>query len=299
MNRSNGNLFFEKICLISAEERRMLGSEVSVIVGTVVNGDGKRAKLRGAFALALLFSLLLAWLPEPASARVHHSGYATARFYRMRSGWRGRRRRVWTASRARPRFRTAAYSRKRFVATRTWRRHARVFARTWRRHARVFARTWRRHARGFARTWGRHARVFASARLRFAPRAGFLPAVAFSGGGGGRSVVAEAMRFLGAGNVTGMRGAWCADYASMILRRTGRRPLANRTVSAALAYGPRVRQPRPGDLVVLNTRAGYAQHVGFFAGWEHGRMVMVSGNWGHRVAVSPIAPGAVAAFIGV
>ena len=71
------------------------------------------------------------------------------------------------------------------------------------------------------------------------------------------------------------------------------------SVSAALAYGPRVRQPKPGDLVVINTRAGYAQHVGFFAGWDHGRMVMVSGNWGHRVAVSPISPAAVAAFIGV
>ena len=107
------------------------------------------------------------------------------------------------------------------------------------------------------------------------------------------------MRFLGAGNVTGTRGPWCADYASMILRSTGHRPLAGRSVSAALAYGPRVRQPKPGDLVVINTRAGYAQHVGFFAGWDHGRMVMVSGNWGHRVAVSPISPAAVAAFIGV
>jgi uncharacterized protein (TIGR02594 family) len=124
-----------------------------------------------------------------------------------------------------------------------------------------------------------------------------MPAVAFSGGD--HSVVAEAMRFVGDGNVTGTRGAWCADYASMILRRTGHHPLANRTVSAALAYGPRVRQPRPGDLVVINTRAGYAQHVGFFAGWDHGRVVMVSGNWRHRVAVAPISPGSVAAFIGV
>jgi uncharacterized protein (TIGR02594 family) len=110
-------------------------------------------------------------------------------------------------------------------------------------------------------------------------------------------VIGEAMRFLGAGNVTGAPGPWCADYASMILRRTGHRPLANRTASAALSYGPRVREPRPGDLVVLNTRRGYAQHVGFFAGWDHGQVIMVSGNWGHRVSRAPIGPGAVAAFI--
>ena len=127
-----------------------------------------------------------------------------------------------------------------------------------------------------------------------------MPAMHFQvAGARSSSVVAEAMRFVGSGNVTGMRGAWCADYASMILRRTGHHPLANRTVSAAFAYGPRVRQPRPGDLVVLNTRGGYASHVGFFAGWDHGQMVMVSGNWGHRVAVSPISPRAVAAFIGI
>jgi uncharacterized protein (TIGR02594 family) len=110
-------------------------------------------------------------------------------------------------------------------------------------------------------------------------------------------VIAEAMRYLGASNVTGSRGAWCADYASMVLRHTGHRPLASRMASSALAYGPRVGQPRPGDLVVLNTRGGYAQHVGFFAGWDHGRVVIVSGNWGHHVARAAVGPRAVAAFI--
>lgn len=146
---------------------------------------------------------------------------------------------------------------------------------------------------GFAAAWPHRAQrrlmTFAAARPAMRPER----LVSSS------SVVADALRFVGAGNVTGMRGPWCADYASMILRRTGHRPLAGRSVSAAFAYGPRVRQPRPGDLVVINTRAGYAQHVGFFAGWSHGQMEMVSGNWGHRVSVSPISPGIVAAFIGI
>jgi uncharacterized protein (TIGR02594 family) len=148
-----------------------------------------------------------------------------------------------------------------------------------------------RHAWAFAPAFRRRVHAFAAAGPRFDGR----PTLT----GGSQSIVAEAMRFVGAGNVTGMRGAWCADYASMILRRTGRHPLANRTVSAALAYGPRVGQPKPGDLVVINTRAGYAQHVGFFAGWDHGQVLMVSGNWRHRVGVAPISRGAVAAFIGV
>ena len=163
------------------------------------------------------------------------------------------------------------------------------------------ARSWRRaparRVAVFAPSWRHRARIFAAARPRLQRHAAFLPATQSTAGSSG--VIAEALRYVGAGNVTGAKGAWCADYASMILRRTGHHPLANRTVSAALAYGPRVRQPQPGDLVVINTRAGYAQHVGFFAGWNHGQMVMVSGNWGHRVAVSPSPPGAVAAFIGV
>jgi uncharacterized protein (TIGR02594 family) len=120
------------------------------------------------------------------------------------------------------------------------------------------------------------------------------PAPAFPQG-----VIGEAMRYLGASNVTGTRGAWCADYASMVLRHTGHRPLASRKAASALAYGPRVGQPRPGDLVVVNTRAGYAAHVGFFAGWDHGRVLIVSGNWGHRVARAAVYQGAVAAYIRV
>lgn len=112
------------------------------------------------------------------------------------------------------------------------------------------------------------------------------------------SVVAEAMRFLGAGNITGTRGAWCADYASFVLMRSGHRPLANRMAASALAYGPRTHNPKPGDLVVLAGRHG-ASHVGFFAGWDRGRVVMVSGNWGRRVSRALISTRAVAAFVSV
>jgi uncharacterized protein (TIGR02594 family) len=117
--------------------------------------------------------------------------------------------------------------------------------------------------------------------------------------GGGANVIAEAMRFLGAPNITGTRGPWCADYTSLVLRRTGHRPLANRLAASALRYGPHTGEPRVGDLVVMNTRRGYARHVGFFAGWDRDRVVIISGNWRGRVSRALISRRAVAAFIRV
>jgi uncharacterized protein (TIGR02594 family) len=226
-------------------------------------------KLRGALAFALALPLFCALAP-PASAGVHA---------------------YWPAPQARLH---VAYARQ-IHAPRAWQIRA---PRIW--HVRA-SRAWQvRAPRAWASTARRPVRFYAATRRHLAYRVATLPPMRFQPAQtGGSSVVAEAMRFVGAGNVTGMRGAWCADYASMILRRTGHRALAGRSVSAAFAYGPRVGQPKPGDLVVLNTRRGYAQHVGFFAGWQNGQMVMVSGNWGHRVSRALIPRSAVAAFIRV
>ena len=110
--------------------------------------------------------------------------------------------------------------------------------------------------------------------------------------GGGTQIVAEAERFLGAGNVTGTPGPWCAAFASLVLRKTGHRPLASRMANAALSYGPHVARPKPGDLVVLRG------HVGFVVA-DQGRTVkIVSGNWGHRVAFGTVSRAAVVAFVG-
>ena len=105
------------------------------------------------------------------------------------------------------------------------------------------------------------------------------------------NIVAEAERYLGAGNVTGTRGPWCADYISFVLKRTGHRPLANRMAYAALSYGPHVARPKPGDLVVLRG------HVGIVVA-DQGRTVrIVSGNWSHRVAYGVVSRAAVIAFV--
>lgn len=113
-------------------------------------------------------------------------------------------------------------------------------------------------------------------------------------------MLAEAARWLGSGNMTGMAGPWCADAVSFWLRRTGHRPLANRLVASALDYGPRLSGPKVGALAVIRTRRGWAGHVGIVEGVEpDGSIRLISGNWGHRVAQATIARNAVVAFVEV
>lgn len=116
----------------------------------------------------------------------------------------------------------------------------------------------------------------------------------------GGSVLAEASRWIGSGNMTGMAGPWCADAVSFWLRRSGHRPLANRLVASALAYGPRLPGPKVGALAVIRTWRGWAGHVGLVEGVEpDGSIRLISGNWGHRVAQSIVARNAVMAFVEV
>jgi len=116
----------------------------------------------------------------------------------------------------------------------------------------------------------------------------------------GGDVVAEATRWLGSGNMTGMAGPWCADAVSFWLRRTGHRPLASRLVASALDYGPRLSGPQVGALAVIRTRRGWAGHVGFVAGVEpDGSIRLISGNWGRRVADAIVSRDVVVAFVEV
>lgn len=117
---------------------------------------------------------------------------------------------------------------------------------------------------------------------------------------GHADVVTEAERWLGSRNMTGKGGPWCAHFASYVLQRTGRRPLANGMASSALGYGRRLSEPRVGALAVVTTRVGYAAHVGFVSGVRSdGSIELISGNWGHRVSDAPFPRRAVVAFVDV
>lgn len=91
-------------------------------------------------------------------------------------------------------------------------------------------------------------------------------------------LVSTALRDLGRGKFTGKPGPWCADAAGAWLRRAGyRAPRSRRAIDYA-RYG-RPTSPRPGAIVVSR------HHVGVVVTVNHGRVTMVSGNWGGRVRI--------------
>jgi hypothetical protein len=114
-----------------------------------------------------------------------------------------------------------------------------------------------------------------------------------------RDPVAFADRDLGAGNFTGLPGAWCAWAVSAWLKASGRPPLRSGLAASALAYGPLELHPRRGDLVVMRTRRGPYGHVGLVVADLGATIEIVSGNWGHRVARARISRRSVTAFVRV
>lgn len=100
-----------------------------------------------------------------------------------------------------------------------------------------------------------------------------------SGGGDSLSI---ARRYLG-GNPTGRSSLWCADFINLVERKAGREGAGSRLATAYLDYGTKVSKPQPGDIVVLTRRGG--GHVGYFVGWEDGKIVLLSGNHGKKVGI--------------
>ena len=133
-------------------------------------------------------------------------------------------------------------------------------------------------------------------RCAHAGQAGAFPAAPSASGQAQVSepqVLAKASQYVGMGKVTRVPGAWCADFVNMVLLATGRPPLPGRMASAALAYGPRVAHPKPGDIVVMRG------HVGFVVADLGSEIEIVSGNWSRRVARAFIPRRSVVAFISV
>ncbi|WP_165926901.1 TIGR02594 family protein [Tepidamorphus gemmatus] len=100
-----------------------------------------------------------------------------------------------------------------------------------------------------------------------------------SGGGDSLSI---ARRYLGS-NPTGRSSLWCADFINLVERKAGREGVGSRLATAYLDYGTKVSKPQPGDIVVLTRRGG--GHVGYFVGWDDGKIVLLSGNHGRKVAI--------------
>jgi uncharacterized protein (TIGR02594 family) len=95
--------------------------------------------------------------------------------------------------------------------------------------------------------------------------------------GGSPDVVAAAERYRGT-NPTGRAHDWCAEFANLVLRRTGHRGSGSALARSFASYGRPAPGPVPGAIVV------FPHHVGFVMRVEgRGRIRVVSGNHGHRV----------------
>lgn len=105
------------------------------------------------------------------------------------------------------------------------------------------------------------------------------------------SILADASRYIGRGNVTGFRGPWCKAFVNKVLRETGH--FADRSMRAidGLRLGPRVSEPSPGVIAVM------PHHIGFVVRAIPGGIILLSGNHGHQVAVAPYLRSRVIAFV--
>ncbi len=110
-------------------------------------------------------------------------------------------------------------------------------------------------------------------------------------GSGASSVLSEAARFIGQGNVTGSHRAWCADFANFVLQRTGHKASGSGAVSSMLHVGQRVATPAKGDLVVMRS------HVTIFAGYGGRGFYGLGGNQHHQVRMSNFPLNSVVAFV--
>ena len=122
-------------------------------------------------------------------------------------------------------------------------------------------------------------------------RGGWADAPSRAPSAGSSSVLSEASRWIGHGNVTGSHRAWCADFANFVLRRTGHRASGSGMATSLLSVGARVSQPAQGDLVVMRN------HVTIFAGYGGRGFYGLGGNQHHRVAMSNFPLRSVVAFV--
>ena len=130
-----------------------------------------------------------------------------------------------------------------------------------------------------------HARFDRSARTRHGRWAGRsvrrLPAAestgSFDGGFSSSSIVSLARQFNGT-NPTGRSRQWCAEFANMVLQRSGHHGSGSALARSFASYGRPAPGPAPGVIAV------FPHHVGFVVGSEGpGRIRVVSGNHGRRV----------------
>ena len=113
---------------------------------------------------------------------------------------------------------------------------------------------------------------------------------------GSSNVVAEARRYIG-GNPTGRGRLWCARFMNMVLQRSGHTGTGSDMARSFSSYGQRISGPQVGAIAVMS-RGRRGGHVGVVSGIDpKGNPIIVSGNYGNRVAESVYSRGRVYAYV--
>ena len=60
---------------------------------------------------------------------------------------------------------------------------------------------------------------------------------------------------------------WCAGFINYVLAKAGYENTNNLSAASYHNYGTHVKEPQPGDIVLLRRSGGSGRHVAFFYGW--------------------------------
>ena len=114
--------------------------------------------------------------------------------------------------------------------------------------------------------------------------------------GSGSNVVAEARRWIGT-NPTGRSRLWCAHFMNFVLKRAGHSGTGSGLARSFASYGTRVSGPKVGAIAVMS-RGRRGGHVGVVSGLSSkGDPIVISGNYGRKVAEATIPRGRVFAYV--
>ena len=147
-----------------------------------------------------------------------------------------------------------------------------------------------------------HIKKHRGYRIRHGRRGRHAPAVASAvtaapQGFGGSNIVAEARRYIGSGNPTGRASLWCARFMNMVLQRSGHKGTGSDMARSFAGYGRRISGPQVGAIAVMS-RGRRGGHVGVVSGIDaKGNPIVISGNYGRRVAESSYSRGRIYAYV--
>ena len=97
----------------------------------------------------------------------------------------------------------------------------------------------------------------------------------------------------GGANLDPVTTAWCAAFVNSTLKQSGAEGTGSNMARSFMQWGNPVTEPQTGDIAVFSRGDpnGELGHVGFFNGYdENGNILVLGGNQGDAVSVSPYSP---------